>query len=102
MPKTSVQRFTKAQFLDGVGIWVENKVNPIREVLPQRQQLSDEEVKNVIKETGAEIIVSYLPVGSEKVTQFWAQMCLDTNYCICKLYSMHLLHQMMNGVQKVC
>ena len=34
---------------------------------------------DVLKETGAEIIVSYLPVGSEKATQFWAQVCLDTN-----------------------
>ena len=23
--------------------------------------------------------MSYLPVGSDKVTEFWAQICLDTN-----------------------
>lgn len=28
---------------------------------------------------GAEILVSYLPVGSDRATQFWAQTCLDTN-----------------------
>jgi myo-inositol-1-phosphate synthase len=76
MPKTQAKVY-ESPILDGVGIWVENKINPIHSTKTE-QQLSDE-IKNVIKETGAEIIVSYLPVGSEKVTQFWAQMCLDTN-----------------------
>ncbi len=76
MPKTSAKVY-EGPALDGVGIWVENKINPIKSTKTD-EQLADE-IKNVIKETGAEIIVSYLPVGSEKVTQFWAQMCLDTN-----------------------
>ena len=76
MPKTEA-RVYESPVLDGVGIWVENKVNPIKSSKTD-EQIADE-IKNVIKETGAEIIVSYLPVGSEKVTQFWAQICLDTN-----------------------
>ncbi len=76
MPKTSAKVY-EGPALDGVGIWVENKINPIKSTKTD-EQLADE-IKNVLKETGAEIIVSYLPVGSEKVTQFWAQMCLDTN-----------------------
>ena len=39
----------------------------------------EDEIKKVLKDTGVEIIVSYLPVGSEKATQFWANICLDTN-----------------------
>lgn len=76
MPKTSAKVY-QSPILDGVGIWVENKVNPIKS--NKTDQELAEEIKKVIKTTGAEIIVSYLPVGSEKVTQFWAQMCLDTN-----------------------
>ncbi len=76
MPKTSAKVY-EGPALDGVGIWVENKIKPIKSTKTD-EQLADE-IKNVIKETGTEIIVSYLPVGSEKVTQFWAQMCLDTN-----------------------
>ena len=76
MPKTSAKVY-ESPVLDGVGIWVENKVNPIKSN-KSNEQLA-EEIKSVIKETGAQIIVSYLPVGSEKVTQFWAQICLDTN-----------------------
>ena len=63
--------------LDGVGIWVENRVKAIQsgKSAPELEK----QIKNVLKETGAEIVVSYLPVGSEKATQFWAQICLDTN-----------------------
>ena len=63
--------------LDGVGIWVENKVKPIQS--DKSQSELENEIKNIIKETGIEIIVSYLPVGSEKATQFWANICLETN-----------------------
>jgi len=76
MPKTEYLVY-ESPALDGVGIWVENKVKPI-----QSEKSTDElekQIKNVLKETGAEIVVSYLPVGSEKATQFWAQICLDTN-----------------------
>lgn len=76
MPKTEAKVF-ESPVLDGVGIWVENKVNPIKNS-KTIEELSAE-IKNIIKESGAEILVSYLPVGSDKVTQFWAQMCLDAN-----------------------
>ncbi|RNJ79572.1 MAG: myo-inositol-1-phosphate synthase [Nitrosopumilus sp. H8] len=62
--------------LDGVGLWVENRVKPIQSSKTTEQIAKD--VKGIIKETGAEIMVSYLPVGSDKVTAFWAQICLDT------------------------
>lgn len=76
MPKTSAKVY-ESPILDGVGIWVENKVNPIKSNKTDAQLA--EEIKKIIKETGTEILVSYLPVGSEKVTRFWAQICLDTN-----------------------
>ena len=61
--------------LDGIGVWVENKVNPIRSSKTEEEIASD--VRRIIRDTGAEILVSYLPVGSEKATQFWANVCLD-------------------------
>ena len=76
MPKTSSKVY-ESPILDGVGIWVENKINPIKSNKTDAQLTV--EIKKIIKETGTEILVSYLPVGSEKVTQFWAQICLDTN-----------------------
>lgn len=76
MPKTDAKVY-ESPVLDGVGLWVENRINPIKSEKTEEQLA--EEVKQVIKDSGAEIIVSYLPVGSDKVTQFWAQICLDTN-----------------------
>lgn len=76
MPKTGAKVY-ESPILDGVGIWVENRVKPIKSNKTNEQIA--EEVKKIIKETGAEIIVSYLPVGSDKATEFWAQICLDTN-----------------------
>ena len=76
MPKTDGKVY-ESPALDGVGIWVENKVKPIQSNKTESE--IEEEIKKVIKETGVEIIVSYLPVGSEKATQFWANICLETN-----------------------
>ena len=76
MPKTDGMVY-ESPALDGVGIWVENKVKPIQSNKSESEQA--EEIKKVIKDTRVEIIVSYLPVGSEKATQFWANICLETN-----------------------
>jgi|TARA_B110000014_G_scaffold175072_1_gene125104 myo-inositol-1-phosphate synthase len=76
MPKTDGMVY-ESPALDGVGIWVENKVKPIQS--DKSESELEEEVKKIIKDVGVEIIVSYLPVGSEKATQFWANICLETN-----------------------
>ena len=36
------------------------------------------DVEAVLRESGAEILVSYLPVGSEEATRFYAEACLAT------------------------
>jgi len=76
MPKTKAQVY-ESPVLDGVGIWVENRINPIKSKKTINEIKAD--IKKRLIETKTEIIVSYLPVGSDKVTQFWAEICLDTN-----------------------
>ena len=75
MPKTKAN-VHESPILDGVGIWVQNKIKPIK----SKKSINEltKEIKRTLKETGVEILVSYLPVGSEKATQYWAQVCLDT------------------------
>ena len=75
MPKTDAMVY-ESPVLDGVGIWVHNKINPIESTFTQEEL--EEKAKRILKETGVEVLVSYLPVGSELVTKFWAQICLDT------------------------
>ena len=44
-------------------------------------RLSDSEpvdICQVLKETGAEILINYLPVGSQKATEYYAECCLKT------------------------
>jgi myo-inositol-1-phosphate synthase len=60
--------------LDGIGMYIENIV----EAVPERPvEDLKEEIMKELKEKRAEVLVSYLPVGSEKATKFWAQVCLD-------------------------
>ncbi len=75
MPKTAAM-VHESPILDGVGLWVENKILPIQSNKTIEQITKD--VKQIIQDTGVEVLVSYLPVGSDKVTAFWAQICLDT------------------------
>ena len=76
MPKTAAKVY-ESPALDGVGLWVENRIKPIQTTKTDKQLA--EEIKKILKDRGVEIIVSYLPVGSDQVTAFWAQICLDTN-----------------------
>ncbi len=48
----------------------------MRDYFPLRE--APERVVEVLKENGAEILVSFLPVGSHEATRFYAQACLDT------------------------
>ncbi|MBU1102406.1 inositol-3-phosphate synthase [Patescibacteria group bacterium] len=62
--------------LDGVGIYVLNKIKPLKK--PTDPEKLREKIIKEIKNTGAEILVNYLPVGSQKATEFWAEMALET------------------------
>jgi myo-inositol-1-phosphate synthase len=48
-----------------------------RFVLSSEKEPEREEVVDILKETGAEILLNYLPVGSEEATRFYAQCALD-------------------------
>ncbi len=60
--------------LDGVGMYVHKVVKPVGE--RPVEDLKREAIAE-LKAKKAEILVSYLPVGSDKATKFWAQVCLD-------------------------
>ncbi len=76
MPKTDAKVY-ESPALDGVGLWVENRIKPIQSTKTDEQLAN--EIKVVLKEKEVDILVSYLPVGSDKVTEFWAEICLETH-----------------------
>lgn len=58
-----------AELLDGIGKYLKDVV-----------EISDEEIEDpvkVLQESGAEILVNYLPVGSEKASKYWAEVCIQ-------------------------
>ena len=55
--------------LDGVGRYT-------RHVVPESSE-APVDVVAVLKESGAEVLVSYLPVGSEEATRFYAEAALE-------------------------
>jgi len=76
LPKSKVV-VRETPILDGVGIFVENKIKPLRK--PSRIEKLEKEIEKELKRTRTEILVNYLPVGSQKATEFWAGMALKTN-----------------------
>ncbi|MCH8157275.1 MAG: inositol-3-phosphate synthase [Nitrospinae bacterium] len=48
-------------------------------VMADKPEPTKEEVVRVLKESGAEILVNYLPVGSEEATRFYANCALEAN-----------------------
>lgn len=68
VPSTGV-RVQKGKVLDGVG-----------KRLNERVKISDNpaaDVSKVLKDSGAEILINYLPVGSREATQYYVEQCLD-------------------------
>jgi myo-inositol-1-phosphate synthase len=67
----------ESPILDGIGVYTVNKIDPIK------QTKSTEEIKKEtieeIEKSGTKILVNYLPVGSQKATEFWADVALETN-----------------------
>ncbi len=68
VPKTGVI-VQKAPVLDGIGKQLENKVlvDPAQEPV---------DVAQVLKDSGADMLINYMPVGSAKATRFYAEECL--------------------------
>jgi myo-inositol-1-phosphate synthase len=66
----------EAPVLDGVGKWVKDLINPIKNKKPL--SLLEKDIIKEIKKTKTEILINYLPVGSQKATEFWAKVALKT------------------------
>lgn len=75
LPKSKVI-VKESPVLDGVGIFVENKIKPLKNPTPIEKL--KKEIEEEIKRTKTEILVNYLPVGSQKATEFWVEMALRT------------------------
>lgn len=61
--------------LDGIGLYMQNRIVPVKSTKTEAQL--KEEAIGEIKKSGARILLNYLPVGSQKATEFWADVALE-------------------------
>jgi len=65
------------KILDGVSEHMYRYREDQRFVVSDRKEASHDDVMKVLRESGAEILMNYLPVGSQKATEFYAECCLE-------------------------
>lgn len=65
------------RILDGVAGHMKNYDDKFTFVPADKPETTKQEVIKVLKESGAEILLNYLPVGSEEATRFYAECALD-------------------------
>ena len=64
--------------LDGVGEHMKEYPAERRFVPADRPDATREQIEALLRESGAGILMNYLPVGSQKATEFYAECCLAT------------------------
>jgi len=67
---------TMGRILDGVSDHIRDESNPRKFWVSDQQEPSKENVVEIIMTSGAEILLNYLPVGSQKATEFYADCAL--------------------------
>ena len=76
LPKTGV-RVKMGRILDGFSEHMKEYDEKYTFVLSDEKEATREDVVRTLKESGAEMLVNYLPVGSEEAVKFYAQCALD-------------------------
>ncbi|MDB5370388.1 MAG: inositol-3-phosphate synthase [Roseomonas sp.] len=68
VPPTGVQ-VSRGPTLDGIGKYLRDEV--------QESSAPTADVAGILRSTGTEVLVSYLPVGSQQATEFYAEQALE-------------------------
>jgi len=63
--------------LDGIADHMQSYPEAQRFVLAQRPSATKADIVGLLRQTGTEILMNYLPVGSQKATEFYAECCLE-------------------------
>lgn len=64
----------KGPVLDGVS----DRMKNIFDIDDIQKELSKDEIIDIIKDTQTQILINFTPVGSQLVTEFWADVALDS------------------------
>lgn len=76
IPEMGVE-VSMGKILDGVAPHMADHKTEYTFVVADAKESEAEDVVKILKESGAEVLLNYLPVGSEEATRFYAQCALD-------------------------
>ncbi len=76
VPRTGTE-VRMGRILDGFADHMRDYEQSRTFVLANRQEPTEKEVVGVLRESGAEMLLNYLPVGSEEATRFYAECALQ-------------------------
>jgi myo-inositol-1-phosphate synthase len=76
--KTTSVKVKMGKILDGFSEHMKEYDEKYRFVVAEEKELSKEDCKEILKKSGTEIMLNYLPVGSERAAKFYAECALDS------------------------
>ncbi|MEC4894062.1 MAG: inositol-3-phosphate synthase [Oscillatoria sp. PMC 1051.18] len=81
IPKTGV-KVQMGKVLDSFSDHLRNYPPDTTFILSDRPEVTQAEIVKILQQSQAEILLNYLPVGSEKATQFYAECALNANVAL--------------------
>ncbi len=78
LPKSGV-KVSMGKVLDGLSDHMKDYEDQYTFVIGSGKEPEKKDIVAILKETGAEILINYLPVGSEIATRFYAECALEAN-----------------------
>jgi len=78
MPPGAGPTVAMGNVLDGVADHLSAYPEHQRFVIADRPSATGAEIEKLLRDSGAEILMCYLPVGSPKAVEFYAECCLNT------------------------
>lgn len=76
IPQSGV-KVQMGKILDGFSEHMKDYVDKYTFVIADESEPTEEEIVKVLKDSGTEVLVNYLPVGSEEATRFYADCALE-------------------------
>lgn len=80
LPQCIVQ---KVEVLDGIAPHMLHYDEEKSFKLSDKESLKTHLIRSMLKELNVDVIINYLPVGSQVATEYWANICLDTKVAFC-------------------
>ncbi|MCD6304518.1 MAG: inositol-3-phosphate synthase [Planctomycetes bacterium] len=86
-------RVSMGAVLDGVAEHLADYAPARRFVVADRPEASAADIEKLLRDSGAEILMNYLPVGSQRATEFYAECCLNAGVSLINCIPVFIVSQ---------